>query len=464
MVAERRARSVDHVHRKLCLRQDLDAAVKSMVLQEEEKVRNTEEPDPELPLAGAPPPAPAAVVGEGPEEILPPTSPPVEMASTEIQSEDATDAPAGATFDITSAARMFSTNEVPREFMESLGHILQRSPTPPSDGNEVPVPGVAAGHADYQGEQLEGDADPIDRPSPRPALPPPLTEIDEPLDEDDSTPGTPEWSPKHCMMPPWPVQGALQMPGTPCVMQQESMRPVPPSLQSPQSIPPTPHPGVPLLSPMQRSPAGPESQVLYRVAFRGGLDLRRGPSYGALRTGVTLRHNEIFAVSQELQGSDGRIYLHLSDGRGWAFNDAALIPHDPSVMRGHWAPMPSPMPATSPCCCPPSVSSATATGQLWDPSWEPCPASVTSAASAHWEPMAEPTTPPGGWGTIDEGDTGPKKSRRRRKRGGKKRRPKGRAAVSDLPIWAADQDEDEASEVEADEESGGADDGADLST
>lgn len=488
MVAERRARSVDHIRRKLWLRQEITGIVKTVALPDPSVPKTTEEPDPELPLTvGATHDVSTlselpvgcvvkntfidfniADVELGRDSLKDPSEScpaavfavPGEVAST--QNTIGTTAAEPAAFDLTSAARMFSTNEVPREFMESLGHILQRAPTPPPhDSHEGETVPVAAGQLAEQGDV----AGAIGRMSP----PPPLDDIDEPLDEDDSTPGTPEWSPKHCIMPAWPVQGALQMPGTSCSVQQEQMRPVPPSLQSPQSIPPTPHPSLPLLSPMQRAPE--VQNILYRVAFRGGLDLRRGPSYGALRTGVTLRHNEIFAVSQELPGSDGRVYLRLADGRGWAFNDAALIPHDPSVMRGHWAPcapappLPGPMTPSNPCCCPPSVSSAspTPTGALWDQSWEPCPASVTSATSVHWEPMAEPSTPPGGWGTIDEGEAEQKKSRRRRKRGGKKRRPKGRVAPSDLPIWAADQEVDEASEMEADESSGGADDGGDLS-
>eukprot|EP00434_Breviolum_minutum_P006246 symbB.v1.2.005511.t1/scaffold310.1/size231343/16 len=38
-------------------------------------------------------------------------------------------------------------------------------------------------------------------------------------------------------------------------------------------------------------------------------------------------------------GADGRIYLRLADGRGWAFDDSTLFPHDPSVIRGYWQPV-----------------------------------------------------------------------------------------------------------------------------
>jgi hypothetical protein len=52
-----------------------------------------------------------------------------------------------------------------------------------------------------------------------------------------------------------------------------------------------------------------------------------------------LNHNEVFAVCQRVQGMDSRVYLLLADGRGWAFDDSALLPHDPSVIRGKWAPV-----------------------------------------------------------------------------------------------------------------------------
>mmetsp|Transcript_107584 Transcript_107584/g.321712 ORF Transcript_107584/g.321712 Transcript_107584/m.321712 type:complete len:155 (+) Transcript_107584:97-561(+) len=77
----------------------------------------------------------------------------------------------------------------------------------------------------------------------------------------------------------------------------------------------------------------------YRVAFVGGVDLRHGPSVEAPRTGETLCQNATFAAAEELLGADGRAYLRLADGRGWAFDDSALFPHDPSVVRGFWQPV-----------------------------------------------------------------------------------------------------------------------------
>lgn len=48
---------------------------------------------------------------------------------------------------------------------------------------------------------------------------------------------------------------------------------------------------------------------------------------------VRLCQNATLAVAEEILGADGRVYLRLADGRGWAFDDSALFPHDPSVVR-----------------------------------------------------------------------------------------------------------------------------------
>lgn len=108
---------------------------------------------------------------------------------------------------------------------------------------------------------------------------------------------------------------------------------------------------LPLQSFALHQAAPTESGSWYHVAYLGGLELRAQPSFAALRTGVTLHQNEMFHVSQDIVGADGRIYLLLSDGRGWAFDDSALIPHDPSVLRMAWTPgdpqMPS-MPSAAP--------------------------------------------------------------------------------------------------------------------
>jgi len=86
---------------------------------------------------------------------------------------------------------------------------------------------------------------------------------------------------------------------------------------------------------------GQQTQSFYRVAFAGGIDIRVGPSVHAPKTGTTMPQNEIFAVVETVGGTtpdDPRVYLKLADGRGWVFDDRALYPNDPSVMRGHFEP------------------------------------------------------------------------------------------------------------------------------
>eukprot|EP00401_Gymnodinium_catenatum_P064976 CAMPEP_0117459118 /NCGR_PEP_ID=MMETSP0784-20121206/1298_1 /TAXON_ID=39447 /ORGANISM="" /LENGTH=358 /DNA_ID=CAMNT_0005252691 /DNA_START=47 /DNA_END=1123 /DNA_ORIENTATION=+ len=97
------------------------------------------------------------------------------------------------------------------------------------------------------------------------------------------------------------------------------------------STEPVPVPCVPATS-------APEASEVswFRVAYLGGINLRSGPSFDAPLTGVTISHMETFPVAEEAHGADGRIYLRLCDGRGWAFDDSALLPHDPSVKRGSW--------------------------------------------------------------------------------------------------------------------------------
>jgi len=71
----------------------------------------------------------------------------------------------------------------------------------------------------------------------------------------------------------------------------------------------------------------------YCVAFISGIDIRADPHVDGRRTGVILQRGVVFAVSESLMGYDGRVYLRLADGRGWAFDDTALIPEDPSVVK-----------------------------------------------------------------------------------------------------------------------------------
>jgi hypothetical protein len=62
-----------------------------------------------------------------------------------------------------------------------------------------------------------------------------------------------------------------------------------------------------------------------------GAALRYGPDLNAQCTGIVLLQNEVFPVDHEIASPDGGIFLRLADGRGWAFDDAALTLEDPSA-------------------------------------------------------------------------------------------------------------------------------------
>lgn len=268
--------------------------------------------------------------------------------------------------DLTSAARIFSAGEIPREVMEASGHLVSRVNAAPEEEPSAvgsrPLP-------------------------PRPLPPPPLLEPD--LQESVVPAVPPAWSPKVAS-------------GTPLHAYQ---RPVPPALQTPHGHmmqSPQCNPG---FVPSAASPSTQQFDSWFRVAYLGGISLRAGPYFDGMHTGATLVHNEIFSVCEEIPGPDGRIYLRLSDGRGWAFDDSALMPHDPSVVRGRWAPM-----SASSTAPPPSTA------------WE-----AMETPSTVWEPMEEPMTP---FDMALVGDVEvAKKKRRRRKRGGVKRRPKAKAVA-----------------------------------
>eukprot|EP00913_Durusdinium_trenchii_P026110 g24493.t1 len=168
----------------------------------------------------------------------------------------------------------------------------------------------------------------------------------------------------------------------------------------------------------------------YRVAFLGGIDLRRGPHIDAPRVGITLGQNATFAASEDggpgdggtlsrsLPQPDGRVYLRLADGRGWAFDDSALYPHDPVVIRGFWSPIgpgnsppktdlaalqpPPPQPlAPCPAPCPaPCGQPAGARGRAdWWTGWtgpgaEPPVVHAAPCGAAHGAHGAPPSGPP----------------------------------------------------------------------
>lgn len=113
----------------------------------------------------------------------------------------------------------------------------------------------------------------------------------------------------------------------------EAAPPVFPAVASPPAAPPC---GELLASTPAVGAGSGAPERWYRVAYAGGINLRCDASIDAPYTGVTLQQTETFPVSEELQAPDGRIYLRLSDGRGWVFDDSALMPHDPAVVRGSW--------------------------------------------------------------------------------------------------------------------------------
>jgi len=143
--------------------------------------------------------------------------------------------------------------------------------------------------------------------------------------------GTPEWTPR-CTYAELEPQGVAAL--TDAVQEFVPLQAPPPAPQTwlePQQAP--------LEQAAQRAQTcggDVEAHSWYRVAYLGGIELRMQPSFLAGR-GALLPQNEVFPVSAEIVGADGRIYLRLADGRGWAFDDSALLPHDPSVVRGHFA-------------------------------------------------------------------------------------------------------------------------------
>jgi len=182
------------------------------------------------------------------------------------------------------------------------------------------------------------------------------------VENGDATPGPPAWTPKV----ETPIhQGPAPPPApAPLVFQDPTAIPASSMLHGPAPVPaqaplPAPAPAQappPPVLPLALAPVVPFTQDLavsqpmpstaeaqhvwwYRVSFLGGIALRNAPSVDAARTGHMLYQNETFAVRERIQGADGRVYLLLADYRGWAFDDSALMPHDPSVVRGRWSAM-----------------------------------------------------------------------------------------------------------------------------
>merc|ERR1712093_646158 len=130
---------------------------------------------------------------------------------------------------------------------------------------------------------------------------------------------------------------------------------------------------------------------------------------------------EFFAVSEEVRSTDGRIYLRLADGRGWAFDDSALMPYNPTVVKGRWVPAgPEPLIA------------------------DHSPSVALHSNEAPWEPMEEPDEQDVLEDSADVSQEAPK--RRRRKRGGVKRNKAKRRLAEAL----AQQMKEDSEEVDTD--------------
>lgn len=125
--------------------------------------------------------------------------------------------------------------------------------------------------------------------------------------------------------PPLPAPGAEAL-----------VHPLPPAPIPPPPLHPSSQGKLLASSPANVASRPPSPVSWFRVSYLGGINLRSGPSIDAPLTGITLPQMETFPVAEEVPGADGRIYLLLCDGRGWAFDDSALMPLDPSVKRGSW--------------------------------------------------------------------------------------------------------------------------------
>jgi len=192
---------------------------------------------------------------------------------------------------------------------------------------------------------------------------------------------------------------------------------------------------------------GQQTQAFYRVAFAGGIDIRVGPSVHAPKTGTTMPQNEIFAVAETVGGAtrdDPRVYLKLADGRGWVFDDRALYPNDPSVMRGHFEPQKAMAPPPQQFVPPQQFGAIPVmppTGYGMPPVQHPYPGQPMEYSTPCYPVYAEPGQMPFQAMHHQEGDQlyyppvsaeqAPRKWKRG-KRGGAKRRPK-TAGMTDAP-------------------------------
>jgi len=172
-------------------------------------------------------------------------------------------------------------------------------------------------------------------------------------------------------------------------------------------------------------PSCPDAIAWYRVAFRGGIDLREQADFESKKVGITLRFNETFAVNEIVHSTnpeDKRVYLRLADGHGWAFDDSAVYPSDPSVMRGHWQPVaqpPTPVAAAPPPAMPiqPAIADPYCNTSYGYQAMPYPVQEVIPGMGTYWDPSCA--------GQLQHCPTQQTARRwKRGKRGGAKRRPK----------------------------------------
>jgi len=102
-------------------------------------------------------------------------------------------------------------------------------------------------------------------------------------------------------------------------------------------------PVVPYGAPAKRAFHRPEHatvETLWRYDGGDGvaIGIRSIPKMDGPWTGTTLLPGDIFPVSQELEGTDGILYLRLKDGNGWVFDrkpgeGTLCVRHDPSFVQ-----------------------------------------------------------------------------------------------------------------------------------
>lgn len=241
----------------------------------------------------------------------------------------------------------------------------------------------------------------------------------EPAFDDNDVPEAPAWTPKV------EVGGALESPlvqvqDSPCVSDALAWIPSPSSPASAvHHAAVNAAPGA-IHNLQVHSWQTRQINSLWRVAHECGVSLRSGPGLDAPFTGCKMEYNEIFQVSEEIQAPYGCVSLRIADGRGWTFDDSALAPNYPSVVRGTWVPV--------------------------------CTSSVTPSSYAIMSPSLQSINPAAMSPSLNEpsADTPRTKHRRSRKRGGVKRNKKKNKKQGTAPGFSSDSGAGAETEIPSD--------------